>query len=159
METRLQPRALVELQDLKQNLRIDPNIEVFDADLMMKLRAAIAFAESFINRDLCRVPVISYPYAREAELNLDPALHIVKVAIGGQDLPLSGWSYAGGTLSLYGDSYAADAVVEVDTEWRNDIAVAVLMHASSLWLNPADSVETLPKASRNLLSQYRTYAG
>ena len=158
METRLQPRALVDLMALKQNLRIDPNVDVFDQDLASKLSAAIAFAESFINRDLSRVPVISYPYARVTEIDLDPALHIVGVSVGGEEIQPSGWSYADKKLLIYGTGYDDTDVVTVETEWRHDIAVSVLMHASSLWLNPTDSVETLPKASRNLLSQYRTYA-
>ena len=159
MVTVLQPRPLVEVRDLKRNLRIDPDVEDFDADLDVKLQAAIASAESFIGRDLGRVPVISYPYARVTALHLDPALRIVTVKIGGGEISPEGWSYAGGNLSLYDENHDAEDVVTVETAYRPDIGVAVLMHASSMWMNPADSVETLPKASKNLLTQYRTYAG
>ena len=38
-----------------------------------------------------------------------------------------------------------------------DIVSAILLIASSLFSNPMDSVETLPKASSKLLRPYRNY--
>ena len=38
-----------------------------------------------------------------------------------------------------------------------DIQAAILLHASALFNNPVDSVETLPKASTNLLRPYRLW--
>ena len=38
-----------------------------------------------------------------------------------------------------------------------DMKAAILMHAASLFNNPTDSVETLTKASQNLLRPYRSW--
>jgi hypothetical protein len=43
------------------------------------------------------------------------------------------------------------------TEVEYDIRAAILLHAAALFNNPVDSVETLPKASFNLLRPYRNW--
>jgi hypothetical protein len=156
MDTKYMKKPLVELFELKRNLRLDADVEDFDGDLTVKLDAAIAAAGSFIGRDLNQVPVYSYPYAERMELNLDPALHVDFVSVGSEKLDGVEWAYVDGTLTI-NVVHRPDETVEVKTAYRSDIRAAVLMHASSLWLSPADSVETLPKASTNLLSQYRQY--
>ena len=42
-------------------------------------------------------------------------------------------------------------------ELAYDIRAAILLHAAALFNNPVDSVETLPKASTNLLRPYRRF--
>ena len=154
MDVKMLKQPLVELGELKDNLRLERSFELHDDDLTMKLQAAIEHAGNFISRDLESVPEFSYPFAKVVEIDIDPALHIDEVSVAG--VPTNNWSYAGGLLSIY-DEAPETAIVKVSTSYKADIKIAVLMHASSLWLSPADSVETLPKASTNLLSQYRQY--
>ena len=149
-------KPLVELFELKRNLRLDADVEDFDGDLTVKLDAAIAAAGSFIGRDLNQVPVYSYPYAERMELNLDPALHVDSVSVGSEQPDDAEWAYVDGALVIYGDP-RPDETVEVKTAYNSDIRAAVLMHAGSLWMTPTDSVEQLPKQSTNLLRQYRKY--
>ena len=156
MDTKYMKKPLVELFELKSNLRLDADVEDFDGDLTVKLDAAIAAAGSFIGRDLNQVPVYSYPYAERMELNLDPALHVDSVSVGSEKLDDGEWAYVDGALVIYGNP-RPDEDVEVKTTYRSDIRAAVLMHAGSLWMTPTDSVEQLPKKSTNLLRQYRKY--
>lgn len=151
-------KPLVELFELKRNLRLDADVEDFDGDLTVKLDAAIEAAGSFIGRDLNQVPVYSYPYAERMELNLDPALHVDSVSVGSKKLDDVEWAYMDGALIIYVD-HRPDETVEVKTAYRSDIRATVLMHAGSLWMTPTDSVEQLPKQSTNLLRQYRKYHG
>lgn len=158
MDTNYMKKPIVELFELKRNLRLDADVEDFDADLTVKLDAAIAAAGSFIGRDLNQVPVYSYPYAERMELNLDPALHVDSVSVGSDKLDDIEWAYVDGALVIYGNS-RPDETIEVKTAYNSDIRAAVLMHAGSLWMTPTDSVEQLPKQSTNLLRQYRKYHG
>ena len=158
MDTKYMKKPLVELFELKSNLRLDADVEDFDGDLTVKLDAAIAAAGSFIGRDLNQVPMYSYPYAERMELNLDPALHVDSVSVGSEKLDDAEWAYVDGALVIYGNP-RPDEDVEVKTAYRSDIRAAVLMHAGSLWMTPTDSVEQLPKQSTNLLRQYRKYHG
>ena len=156
MDTKYMKKPLVELFELKSNLRLDADVEDFDGDLTVKLDAAIAAAGSFIGRDLNQVPVYSYPYAERMELYPDPALHVDSVSVGSEKLDDGEWAYVDGALVIYGNP-RPDEDVEVKTAYRSDIRAAVLMHAGSLWMTPTDSVEQLPKQSTNLLRQYRKY--
>lgn len=156
MDVRYQKSNLVELVELKDNLRLDRAFEMYDQDLSFKLAAAVRHAEAFVGRDLGQTPVFSYPYSPEAVIALDCALHVTSVKVGGALLDPDSWEFSDGALKI-GGTHADTDTVEVCTAYNADIKVAVLMHASSMWLNPADSVETLPKASTNLLSQYRRY--
>lgn len=158
MDTKYVKKPLVELIDLKRNLRLDADVEDFDGDLTMKLQAAIASSGSFIGRDLNQVPAYSYPYAERMEINIDPALKVESVAIGDADLEPDKWSYVDGAIIIYED-HQSDETVKVETAYREDIRNAVLMHASAMWMTPTDSVEQLPKQSTNLLRQYRRYHG
>ena len=158
MDTKYMKKPLVELFELKRNLRLDADVEDFDGDLTVKLDAAIAAAGSFIGRDLNQVPVYSYPYAERMELNLDPALHVDSVSVGSEKLDDVEWAYMDGALIIYVDDRTDETVV-VKTAYRSYIRAAVLMHAGSLWMTPTDSVEQLPKQSTNLLRQYRKYHG
>ena len=158
MDTKYMKKPLVELFELKRNLRLDADVEDFDGDLTVKLDAAIEAAGSFIGRDLNQVPVYSYPYAERMELYLDPALHVDSVSVGSEKLDDVEWAYTDGALIIYAD-HRSDETVEVKTAYRSDIRAAVLMHAGSLWMTPTDSVEQLPKQSTNLLRQYRKYHG
>ena len=158
MDTKYVKKPLVELIDLKRNLRLDADVEDFDGDLTMKLQAAIASSGSFIGRDLNQVPAYSYPYAERMEINIDPALKVESVSIDDSELEPDKWSYVDGAIIIYGDHQSVETV-KVETAYREDIRNAVLMHASAMWMTPTDSVEQLPKQSTNLLRQYRRYHG
>jgi len=145
--------TVVTLAQLKDNLRLAGTD--FDNDLQIKLDAAIQSASSFIGRDLSMVDTYSFDWAAEVELVIDTAKHISGVKVGGSTVQPSAWSLDGHTFKVTGE---AGDTVEVTTDWNQDIKTAIMMHASSLWRNPADTVETLTKASTNLLRQYRNYA-
>ena len=156
MDVRLQKQALVTLAELKSNLRLPSTFTSYDEDLTMKLQAAVKHAGTFIGRDLDQVPVISYPFVGSQALDLDHAVHVTSVKVNDTALAASDWVYSDGVMTIGGEHSESD-VVEVSVAYNPDIKIAVLMHASAMWLSPADSVENLPKASTNLLSQYRRY--
>lgn len=52
MDVRYQKSNLVELVELKDNLRLDRAFEMYDQDLSFKLAAAVRHAEAFVGRDL-----------------------------------------------------------------------------------------------------------
>lgn len=158
MDTKYVKKPLVELAELKRNLRLDSDVEDFDGDLSVKLDAAIASAGSFIGRDLNQVVAYSYPYAERMQIDLDPALHVVKVSVGETPLDDMEWSYADGVMIIH-SQFNPQGTVTVETAYNADIRAAVMMHASALWMTPTDSVEQLPKQSTNLLRQYRRYHG
>ena len=70
----------------------------------------------------------------------------------------NGFDQDGKTLHVYGSGTSMKVTYEAGYEsipW--DMKAAILMHAASLFNNPTDSVETLAKASQNLLRPYRSW--
>lgn len=150
---------IVELRDLKANLRLENEVEYFDQDLLPKLRAAIAHAGSYLGRDLSVCERLSFSYGGNPEpIELDPAMIIRSVTVAGQKLAWEDWAVYKDRLVLPADT-AEGAEVVVETRYRDDVRVAILMHASYMWEHPQDTVETLDKASAKLLAQYRYYNG
>lgn len=153
MEVTKVKTTIVSLSQLKDNLRLTS--DDFNSDLTIKLNAAIQSASSFIGRDLSMVDAYAFRWESETILDIDPAKHISSVKVNGTAVQPSAWSLDGNVFKVAGQE---DDVVEVMTAYNDDIQAAIMMHASSLWRNPTDTVETLTKASTNLLRQYRNYA-
>lgn len=145
------------LQEFKSHIRITSS--EMDADLRSKLLAAIMAAEKTIGEVIafsrytlssCFASVIRFP--------VRPISDIVSVEVDGVEVDSTKYDFDGRVLSF--DEDVAGEKMEIvfnagreDTE--ADIKAAILLHAAALFNNPVDSVETLPKASFNLLRPYR----
>lgn len=147
-------RRVVTLNAVKRNVRLMEEDDTFDDLLTDKLDAAIAATSNFIGRDLRTIYELIGPFQSEVTLERDRCVHITKVRVNATDVLVTQWCYAEGKLIIRGE-YPDDATLRIIFEYNQDIINAVLMHASALFLNPADSVEALPRASQNLLRAYR----
>lgn len=146
--------SLVSLAELKTNLRIVDDTS-FDTELQLKLNAAISSASKFIGVDLTTIENFSCSYADSINWILPSVYYISQVVIGQTTLLATEWAYSDGKLLIYKEGEFEGETVSVTVAYNDDIKVAILMHASALFENPVDSVEQLPKASQNMLRQYR----
>jgi hypothetical protein len=147
-------RRAVSLDALKRNVRLPEEDKTFDELLTDKLDAAIAATSSFIGRDLRVIYELTGSFQSEIEIERDRCLHITKVRVNDVEVLTSQWCYAEGKLVIRGD-YPEESTLKIIFEYNQDIVNAIIMHASSLFLSPTDSVEALPRASQNLLRAYR----
>ena len=133
---------------LKSHLRITSND--LDGELMNKLTAAIDSAEHFIGR-VIPLSTITETLPFSSVVPLSRPL----VSVDGIEVDVFT-----GTVS-FPDETDGKAVKVVYNAGMGqipaDIVSAILLIASSLFSNPMDSVETLPKASSRLLRPYRNY--
>lgn len=144
----------VTLEELKHHLRITTNI--FDEDLDGKLRAAHNIAENYIGQVL----MVSR-FTDRMEFNgvvtlAAPLTSVTSVKVNGVDYP---YTTSGNTLIIPG---MMDGELEVvyesgDEQLADDVKIAILMIAADLFNNPSDHVQSLPRASENLLRPYRRY--
>ena len=144
---------------LKSNLRITS--DDFDYELRNKLDAAIASAENFIGKVIV-MSVIEADFEFSERLPLlKPFISLGSVSLDG-DVLTEGTDYTltRGVLT-FGDGVEGETVgVVLEAGWAripDDVQAAIILHASALFNNPVDSVETLPKASDNLLRPYRSW--
>lgn len=142
------------LDRFKRHLRITS--DDLDADLRGKLVAAIMSAEQMIGKVILRSQFsVTVPFSRSIRLK-GPETEILSVTIDGQ--ASEAWTLSGRTLSLTGSGQSVSIVYEAGyTCPPENIIAAIMLHGASLFANVADSVETLTKASDNLLRPYRTY--
>ena len=145
------------LCDFKRHLRI--TTDDLDAELHVKLLAAFNAAENMIGQviALSRFTVTG-PFTRCIMLPSRPLVEVETVSVDGD--PVDGYTVKERYVIL--PEGAAGSEVEVTyvagmQEVPFDIQAAILLHASALFNNPVDSVETLPKASTNLLRPYRLW--
>jgi len=153
------------LTELKNNLRISGND--LDTDLTVKLLAAIYNAEHFIGRVIAlSVFTLTDKFSPSVDLTKSPLIEVTSVKVDGDTL-VSGTDYTvSGNTVTFSDEVcgyvSVGAEIEIKykagrTELEPDVKMAILMAASSMFLNPEDHVETLPKASTNLLRPYRNW--
>ena len=145
---------------LKSHLRITSGD--LDDELLAKLAAAIENSEHFIGRIILKSTLIdTIPYSSTVAL-CRPLIQVDGMKVDGTAVNMEEVKvdvFAGtATLpqSVTGES------VEVTYEAGMpqppaDIVNAVLLLAASLFSNPLDSVETLPRASMRLLRPHRNY--
>ncbi len=147
------------LERLKSHLRLTSSD--LDGELKQKLCAAARSAEHQIGRVVFKSRFTDiFPFSPEIRLD-SPILAVESVAVDG--VPLSeGWAAVRSASSLRFDTSVTG--YEVEVVWTSgmeqipdDLMNAVLLIAASLFNNPLDSVETLPKASAALLRPYRNY--
>ena len=144
------------LDEFKQHIRITTND--MDADLTLKLKASIRSAEHYIGQIIAKsVFVYTDVFAKTVILE-GPVIEVSGVKVNGVSISSDKWELKGEVLTIdaEGDTlevtYSAGMVVVDD-----DIKAAILLHAAALFVNPVDSVETMPKASSRLLDPYRTW--
>ena len=133
----------------------------FDETLALNLAAAISSAEHFIGRmiSLSNITQIS-SFATEIELEAGDCTQLVSVKIDGVEVEASDYTFNGTSVKFH-DGKTGDVVsLSYQAGMKNpapDIIAAVYLHAGYMFNNPVDTVETLPKASTNLLRPYRRW--
>lgn len=146
------------LDHLRKHLRITGND--LDAELLQDLLAAASAAEHNIGQI-----IISSEFRLEdtfsSSLTLRrPLKEVTSVAVDGTTIEESKYTVDGNVLTIDDSIEGEEVVVEYKAGFDPipaDIVAAINLHASALFSNPLDSVETLPKASTNLLRPYRTW--
>lgn len=147
------------LDEFKRHIRMTS--DAFDADLESKLLAAISSAEHFIGDVIALSEfTLETDFATEIVLPYKPLVdgsYGIMVAIDGE--PISEFSVKGRTVIIKAEQGDVISITffagRRETEY--DIKAAILLHAAALFNNPVDSVETLPKASTNLLRPHRRW--
>jgi hypothetical protein len=142
------------LQEFKRHIRMTS--DDLDAELYAKLLAAVRHAEHHIGKVILRSEFVeTVPFASSFLLKV-PAPVVESLEVDGEET--RGYDQDGRTLHVYGSGTGMKVTYEAGYEsipW--DMKAAILMHAASLFNNPTDSVETLAKASQNLLRPYRSW--
>ena len=142
------------LQEFKRHIRMTS--DDLDAELYAKLLAAVRHAEHHIGKVILRSEFVeTVPFASSFILKV-PGPVVESLEVDGEET--NGFDQDGKTLHVYGSGTIMKVTYEAGYEsipW--DMKAAILMHAASLFNNPTDSVETLAKASQNLLRPYRSW--
>lgn len=153
--TYLFPVLSPSLCDFKRHLRITS--DDLDAELHVKLLAAFNAAEKMIGQVIALSRfTLTESFTRCIPLPSWPLVEVETVSVDGE--PVDGYTTTERCVVL--PEGAEGSEVEVTyvaglQEVPFDMQAAILLHASALFNNPVDSVETLPKASTNLLRPYR----
>lgn len=144
------------LQEFKAHIRVTS--DDLDTTLQSCLMAAINSAEHHIGRYIAPSTVTrTVPFSTTVRLR-GPVVSVTSVSVDGTALEAGQYSVLFDVLTVDAEGEALTVVYETGfTAVPYDIRAAILLHATSLFNNPSDSVETLPRASRLLLRPYRTY--
>jgi len=142
------------LQEFKRHIRMTS--DDLDAELYQKMLAAVQHAEHHIGKVILRSEfVVDVPFSNSITLKVpNPVVEGLEV----DGVATTGYDLDGKTLHVYGTGTNMKVTYVAGYEclpW--DMKAAILMHAASLFNNPTDSVETLAKASQNLLRPYRSW--
>ena len=144
------------LQEFKRHIRMTS--DDLDAELNAKLLAAVRHAEHHIGKVILRSEfVTTVPFASSITLKV-PDIVVLGLEVDG--VAVQGWSLDGRTLYVPSTVTGTTMTVTYEAGYECipwDMKAAILMHAASLFNNPTDSVETLAKASQNLLRPYRSW--
>ena len=142
------------LQEFKRHIRMTS--DDLDAELYQKMLAAVQHAEHHIGKVILRSEfVVDVPFSNTLILKVpNPVVESLEV----DGVETSGYDLDGKNLHVYGSGSRMTVTYEAGYETiPYDMKAAILMHAASLFNNPTDSVETLAKASQNLLRPYRSW--
>lgn len=146
------------LAEFKAHMRYTQS--TLDGELEMKLKAAILSAEHFTGLVIAQSSYVqTISYANTVALGA-PLLRVDSVKIDGETISDYTFSADTGVLSLprIEDAKTVEATYQAGmTAVPEDIKAAILLHATYLFTHPADTVETLIKASTNLLRPYRIW--
>lgn len=147
----------VTLEEQKRHLRIAG--EDFNIDLQQKLDAAIRRAENWMNMVLVQSTFEQTElWAAAVTLAVHDVTEIASVEIDG--LPASAEDYSVSfdkqTITLHKEGEVVKITYKAGvTEVEPDIKAAIMMDCGSLFTNPLDAVEQLPKASQNIYNMYK----
>ena len=145
------------LAEFKKHIRLTDS--GLDDDLMLKLRAAIYASEHEIGQVIAVSDfVLTTPFNLSVILPEVPLISVASVEVDGEGV--TGYTVDGNTVILPNGTTGDSVVVTYRAGMSDvpyDIKAAILLHATALFNNPEDSVETLTKASHNLLRPYRLY--
>ena len=151
----LLPAISPSLDDFKRHIRITSSD--LDAELQVKLLAAINAAENMIGQVIALSRfTVTLPFTKCIPLPSRPVFQVETVSV--DSLACDDYTVKGNFVILPDEMEGLEVEVTYVagmTEVPYDIQAAVLMHAAALFNNPVDTVETLPKASTNLLRPYR----
>ena len=142
------------LQEFKRHIRMTS--DDLDAELYAKLLAAVRHAEHHIGKVILRSEFVETVPSASSFILKVPSPVVESLEVDGEES--HGYDQDGKTLHVYGSGTSMKVTYEAGYEsipW--DMKAAILMHAASLFNNPTDSVETLAKASQNLLRPYRSW--
>lgn len=153
----LLPALMPSLDDFKRHLRITSND--LDAELHMKLMAAFNAAENMIGQVIALSRyTVSGPFLRTFPLPSRPLVEVETVSVDG--VTVADFTVNGSILVFPEGTEGSEVEVTYVAGMKDvpfDIQAAIMLHAAALFNNPVDSVETLPKASTNLLRPYRLW--
>ena len=149
------------LSEFKAHVRITMTDAGTDSLLELKLKAAIRSAEHYIGQVIAKSAfVLRDQFAKSVTLE-GPVIEVSSVAVAGSQLSADQYVLKGKVLHLKVEAPEdSELVVNYTAGMQSpdpDIKAAILLHASALFMNPVDSVETLPKASSRLLDPYRSW--
>lgn len=145
---------------LKSHLRITSND--LDGELVNKLVAAINSAEHQIGRVIPLSTITeTLPFSPVVALSR-PLIAVDGIKVDDTTMVLDECEVDvfSGMVTLPEDTEGKAVEVTYQAGMQQipaDLVAAILLIASSLFSNPMDSVETLPKASTRLLRPYRNY--
>ena len=144
------------LQEFKRHIRMTS--DDLDAELRSKLQAAVYHAEHHIGKVILRSEfIVTVPFASSLTLKA-PNPVVESLEVDGETV--TGWTLEGRVLHVLSNVSGQTMKVTYEAGYEcipPDMKTAILMHAASLFNNPTDSVETLTKASQNLLRPYRSW--
>ena len=129
-----------------------------DAELLSTLMAAVVHAEHHIGKVILRSRfVLDCPFTPSVILKV-PDIEVEGFEVDGTEV--TGYTVDGRVFNapqgVSGDRMKVTYLAGIECI-PPDMKKAIFLHATTLFNNPADSVETLVKASQNLLRPYRTW--
>ncbi len=145
---------------LKSHLRITAND--LDDELSGKLLAAVDASEHRIGR-VVLLSTFTDTLEFDSSINLPrPLVSVTSAEVDGTAIDLSDCTIdtLAGTLTFPDDTEGSAVEVTYTAGMQQipaDIIHAIMLFAASLFANPMDTVENLPRASARLLRPYRNY--
>lgn len=153
--TELQPT----LDEFKSHIRVTSSD--LDGELSLKLQAATQRAERYVGMTIARSRfTLSGKFTTSIAIESYPLISVDSVAVDGLTVPVE--NYTADENGLKFKEGVEGSTVEVKytaglEQVPFDMKAAILLDAAKLFNNPVDTVETLAKASENLLRPFRTW--
>ena len=144
------------LEEFKRHIRM--TTDDMDADLLLTLKAAAYSAEHHIGKVILRSRfVLACPFSQTVTLRT-PDIIVQGLEVDG--VGVEGYTVEGRQLNVPPDVTGTTMKVTYETGYSPippDIKKAVFLHATTLFNNPANSVQLLTTASQILLRPYRSW--
>ena len=144
------------LEEFKSHIRMTSSD--LDAELNQNLMAAVVHAEHHIGKVILRSRFVAVlPFSQSVRLKV-PAPVVEGLEVDG--VPVTDYSVKGRVLTVGQGVGGSQMEITYEAGYEAvpfDMKAAIFMHAATLFNNPTDSVETLAKASQNLLRPYRSW--